>query len=81
MFISMYLASPILSDVDYRHEDAHFGVAVIHANFGCSDAHLQVCFQNFLNMLATRAANTYIVTSSQIRAFNDICNNDLKRTL
>ena len=59
MFIAMYLASPILSDIEYRHEDAHFGVAVIHANFGCSDAHLQVLYQNVFNMLATLIGNSY----------------------
>ena len=77
----MYLASPILSDVDNRHEDAHFGVAVIHANFGCSDAHLQVLCQNVVNMLLTLTGNFYSVFSSKIRAFNDICDYDLKSTL
>ena len=55
----MHLLSPVYSDVAWRHEDGQAWVAVIHADFGCSDAHLQVLCQNVLNMFVTSRGKIY----------------------
>jgi hypothetical protein len=46
VLIAEQLPSPILLDIHLGQENAKFGVAVIHSDFGGGDAHIQVVLQN-----------------------------------
>jgi hypothetical protein len=59
VLVAVELACSVGADIHHGHEHAHLGVAVVHAHFHGSDAHVQVVFQNSFDVRTTVVRNPH----------------------